>query len=174
MSNAVLISIHPEWCEKIVSCQKTIEVRKTRPKLDVPFTCYIYQTKHRWVFSMLRSRFGKYALADRLESFFGMVIGEFKCDKIYDCDADSVGLFDKATKKRLPESCLDWKTIYLYTKGRLPIYGWNISDLLIYDNPKELSEFKGRKLVWRGNNHIHDYETMNRPPQSWCYVKELL
>ena len=45
MSKAVLISIRPEWCEKIINGQKTIEVRKTRPKMDTPFKCYIYCTK---------------------------------------------------------------------------------------------------------------------------------
>lgn len=45
MSKAVLISIRPEWCEKIVNGRKTIEVRKTRPKMDTPFKCYIYCTK---------------------------------------------------------------------------------------------------------------------------------
>lgn len=33
---AVLISIRPKWCEKIINGQKTIEVRKTRPKMDTP------------------------------------------------------------------------------------------------------------------------------------------
>lgn len=42
MSKAVLISIRPKWCEKIVSGEKTIEVRKTRPKMETPFKCYIY------------------------------------------------------------------------------------------------------------------------------------
>ena len=42
MSKAVLISIRPKWCEKIASGEKTIEVRKTRPKLQTPFKCYIY------------------------------------------------------------------------------------------------------------------------------------
>ena len=42
---AVLISIRPRWCEKIISGEKTIEVRKTRPKMDTPFKCYIYCTK---------------------------------------------------------------------------------------------------------------------------------
>ena len=44
MSKAVLISIRPQWCEKIASGEKTIEVRKTRPKLKTPFKCYIYCT----------------------------------------------------------------------------------------------------------------------------------
>ena len=42
---SVLISIQPKWVEKIASGEKTIEVRKTRPKLETPFKCYIYQTK---------------------------------------------------------------------------------------------------------------------------------
>ena len=45
MSKAVLISIRPKWCEKIASGEKTIEVRKTRPKLQTPFKCYIYCTQ---------------------------------------------------------------------------------------------------------------------------------
>ena len=43
--NAVLISIRPKWCEKIISGEKTIEVRKTRPKLATPFKCHIYCTR---------------------------------------------------------------------------------------------------------------------------------
>lgn len=39
---AVLINIRPKWCEKIASGEKTIEVRKTKPKLLTPFKCYIY------------------------------------------------------------------------------------------------------------------------------------
>jgi len=42
---SVLISIQPKWCELIASGKKTIEVRKTRPKLDTPFKVYIYCTK---------------------------------------------------------------------------------------------------------------------------------
>lgn len=37
-----------------------------------------------------------------------------------------------------------------------PIFGWHISDLKIYDEPKELSEFG-----------------LTRSPQSWCYVEEI-
>lgn len=44
MSKAVMLSIRPKWCEKIASGEKTIEVRKTRPKMNTPFKCYIYCT----------------------------------------------------------------------------------------------------------------------------------
>lgn len=47
MDKSVLISIRPKWCELIASGEKTIEVRKTRPKLETPFKCYIYCTAER-------------------------------------------------------------------------------------------------------------------------------
>lgn len=42
MSKSVMLSVRPERCEKICCGEKTIEVRKTRPKLQTPFKCYIY------------------------------------------------------------------------------------------------------------------------------------
>lgn len=41
---AVLISIKPNWCKLIWSGMKTVEVRKTRPKLETPFRVYVYCT----------------------------------------------------------------------------------------------------------------------------------
>ena len=46
MSKAVLISIQPKWCKLIAEGEKTLEVRKTRPKLKTPFKCYIYCTNN--------------------------------------------------------------------------------------------------------------------------------
>ena len=48
MSKAVLISIRPKWCELIANGTKTVEVRKSRPKLHTPFKCYIYCTQPRY------------------------------------------------------------------------------------------------------------------------------
>ena len=69
MSKAVMLSIRPKWCEKIASGEKTIEVRKTRPKLDMPFKCYIYCTQS----GVALGAWGKH----------GKVIGEFTCDRIF-------------------------------------------------------------------------------------------
>lgn len=41
----ILISIKPEWVEKILNGDKTIEIRKTRPKCELPCKVYIYCTK---------------------------------------------------------------------------------------------------------------------------------
>lgn len=41
---AVLLSIRPEWCKKILSGEKTVEVRRTCPVHGTPFKVYIYCT----------------------------------------------------------------------------------------------------------------------------------
>ena len=152
MSKAVLISIHPEWCSQIENGLKTIEIRKTRPKISTPFKCYIY-------------------CASRVKPFEGgyiglrKVIGEFVCDRIIETKSGSYSNIPVSESRVDPYDLIDYA-------DKKTVYGWHISDLVIYDKPKELSEFKGRKLVWRGNNHIHAYETITRPPQSWCYVQK--
>ena len=76
---SVLISIQPKWVEKIASGEKTIEVRKTRPKLETPFKCYIYQTK-KFVTVDITDGANKYRPFLRQNQ--DKVIGEFVCDRI--------------------------------------------------------------------------------------------
>ena len=176
MAKAVLISIRPEWVEKILSGEKTLEVRKNRPKLETPFKCYIYCTNSGVAMGM----WGKH----------GKVVGEFVCDKITwlnhvgfsglpgirlvamrdMCTID--GSFD------FSESCLTTPQIEKYLGGK-DGYAWHISKLEIYDTPKKLSKFLRPLEICIGkvcdeygcayceNGHI------KRPPQSWCYVEEL-
>ena len=84
MISAVLISNKPKWCEKIARGEKTIEVRKTRPKLQTPFKVYIYQTKK--PVSVMISGTGKHISEyDKTYCYnekSGKVIGEFVCDRI--------------------------------------------------------------------------------------------
>lgn len=162
---AVLMSIHPKWCEKIASGEKTIEVRKTRPKLETPFKVYIYCTIGNGVK-------GDYLVPSGIQC--GKVIGEFVCDRIdkfhtyelvpskrfYDIEKARLDLF-------LKESCLSYKEVCNYRKNLpyyKPLYGWNISDLKIYDKPKDLSEF----FTPIGKRPSYMIE---RPPQSWGYVE---
>lgn len=70
---SVMISIKPKWCELIASGRKTIEVRKTRPKLETPFKCYIYCTRG----FKPNTKYGY-----KLRAWRGKVIGEFVCDRV--------------------------------------------------------------------------------------------
>ena len=148
---SVLISIQPKYVELIANGEKTIEVRKSRPKIETPFKVYIYCTKdkYEWLYRVDNNGYGK------PQSWHGKVIGEFVCDKIYTYYADDfVGAedFDSTiiTEPKEGEfaywipnqedTCLRYLDIKAYGKGKT-LYGWHISNLKIYDKPKELSEF---------------------------------
>lgn len=168
---AILLSIQPQYCELIASGKKTIEVRKTEPKLQTPFKCYIYETKAK------RKRLisGVGTISERYGR--GKVIGEFICRGIMHPN-DSIKLMAK-------QSCLSEEEIDKYARGKMP-YGLRIADLKIYDKPKELGDFKKAGYMTEEqwlyalypNTHCH-YATwvkrfdINRPPQSWYYVEEL-
>jgi predicted transcriptional regulator len=182
MSKAVLISIRPEWCEKIINGQKTIEIRKTRPKIETPFKCYIYCTEGKLNDDLWLRRKG---CVDKICN--GKVIGEFTCDRIIE------GIkveykhgyygFDSKMLSTMKASMLLPEQIYDYLKDKTG-YGWHISDLLIYDKPKELNEFMKPCPIdhncfdccyhhpWFDENGKCEYKNISgnirRPPQSWC------
>ena len=180
MSKAVLISIRPKWCELIASLDKSIEVRKTRPKIETPFKCYMYMSAYHWAFSLLR-QYGMDDLADRLMHETGKVIGEFVCDRIIDWhyipdpdeSADPGSMAYDVLTVDGEKTCMEYDEFEDYGKGA-PLFGWHISDLVIYDEPKKLSEFVTGASVFTYNKDGNIvYSGMKRPPQSWCYVEEL-
>ncbi len=164
---AVLISIQPKWCELIASGKKTVEVRKTKPKVKTPFKCYIYCTLGH------RRDWGDLISIDSPNQGFksyignGKVIGEFVCD---DISANVVGIKDGTHTYRglLKGSCLTDSELMKYGNWDI-LFGWNISDLVIYDKPKELSEFTSiwtdagmkckhkeqRQMVSTGERYFH-------------------
>ena len=154
---SVLISIKPRWCELIANGEKTLEIRKTKPSLKTPFKCYIYCTKDKngW-FDFLKKV--------RLD---GKVIGEFVCDK-YEIFTPTKNRISFKNFLALHNTCLSLKQIVRYLNGKTG-YGWHISGLKIYDEPKELSEFY-KPILPTGLRYEDDI--IKRPPQSWCYVCE--
>lgn len=171
---AVLLPIHPEWCDLIFSGRKTIEVRKTKPKLDTPFKCYIYCTQKKGFVSVLKNN----------ERADGKVIGEFVCDDITELipiSTPSVGVYrylfaSDAFKKA---ACLDAEELLHYGKGKT-IYGWSLLSPKIYDRPKVLREFHrpctpacNFSEECGGTNQTFCPFYISRPPQSWCYVEDL-
>ena len=170
MSKAVLISIRPKWCQKIVNGEKTIEVRKTRLKLKPPFKCYIYCTND-GIKKMPRDY-----IAENFER--GKVIGEFVCRGFVPfCKARPCFVME-APEEIERMACLTRKEIWKYAPEGNPI-GWRISDLLIYDTPRELGEFERPyecdkcDAKWASEcNACHEENKIKRAPQSWCYVEE--
>ena len=161
---SVLISIQPKWCELIASGKKAIEVRKTKPQIETPFKVYIYQSKKR--------DFEGATYSD------GKVIGEFVCDKIISTVSwrlrGETGRCAKRTEMEttFPElACLTLDEIREYAgSNQRIVYGWHISNLVIYKKPKKLGDFH-KPIMPTGLRYEND--TIERPPQSWFYVEEL-
>ena len=183
MSKAVLISIRPKWVEKIANGKKTIEVRKTKPKLETPFKCYIYCTRDKHLAFMQNASGTNLIACMDVDAAIpvggsignGRIVGEFTCDRIYE-----LAPLNHAPDDVEKQACLTREEIVNYLKGTG--YGWHISDLRIYDTPKELSEFKPVCRVDFGCRAClhYDYAKMDcgekvisRPPQSWCYVDDV-
>lgn len=187
---AVMLSIQPKWCELITSGKKTLEVRKTRPKLETPFKVYIYCTKGNLSYSV-----GNGMICNLSGGM--VVIGEFVCDSIRRFDVPYPAYQSRLDPQILEDSCCTYYALHRYAYHDA-LFGWHISELKIYDKPKPLSGFlpmcqhmmddgscEHRKIAcphqrfdynpWPdcSLNLVSCGKRMTRPPQSWCYVEEL-
>lgn len=180
---SVMLSIKPKYCRLIARGEKNIEVRKTKPKIETPFKCYIYCTKE--FYRKGNGYFqGKYC---------GKVIGEFVCDCIIPISITYSDPNNRIAQKEFPYTCLTDKEIMDYLGNGNQGYGWHISNLAIYDEPKELSKFYTwcpeyeREYITSKCTKCRYYlinefdgcfecacegeKLLTRPPQSWCYVE---
>lgn len=197
MSNAVMLSVRPKWCAKIANGNKTIEVRKTRPKMGTPFKCYIYCTIGGQDLNIPISQ--ERLMRDYLETGSmkslncplgnGKVIGEFVCDcvtPLYNVCTDDwkrlTGGLHRKKKELVNQACLTEAQLHTYAGGK-NCFAWHISNLKIYDTPKELIEFHTWKKCkscsksgYESTACIYDENCMipaaiTKAPQSWCYVE---
>lgn len=196
---SVLISINPKWCALIASGKKTIEVRKTAPKLPTPFKCYIYETKARTDTPTFVDEDGHVLYTGR-----GQVIGEFMCYATIPISVKYSDPSHRMAQRDFPFTGMTDKQIIDYLGNGKMGYGWHILDLKIYDNPRELSKFrvedkpaiKACKYRFRAGQpeYVARHggwlqggwgcmrtgepewcenclaKPLTRPPQSWCYV----
>ena len=124
MKQAILLSIKPEWIEKIRSGKKTREIRKNKPSCQLPISVYMYCTKDTDNYKWLGQK-----------ECEGKVVGKFTLKEVEIFDpllghpslyiAACMGDFDSAE----------------YANGKKFLFAWHISDLVIFDEPKELCDF---------------------------------
>lgn len=199
---AVLLSVRPKWCELIASGKKTVEIRKTRPKIETPFKCYIYCTKPKMItkYVFKPEDYPEYMRPEKpvfckvpdgsspycsVVNGNGKVIGEFVCDVIFTMSITYSDPTSRIALKEFPYTCLTDRQIIDYLGNGNQGYGWHISNLVIYDKPKELNEFYLKKKChsckrsgYESSACIYDENCIvpaiiTRPPQSWCYVQDL-
>lgn len=182
---AVMLSLRPQWCEKIFNGSKTIEVRKSRPSIPTPFKVYVYMTKHKWIFKLLPF----------LKNRFAKVIGSFVCDRVRLCIP--FGLKGHLLSQEVyREMCLTKEQLDKYG-GLKTLYGWHITEPKLFDKPKELGELytkcdkTGDEMcgdclylrvmlnsypcddsvdTWCG---VDNKKPISRPPQSWVYCEPI-
>lgn len=178
---AVMISIRPEWCVLIAQGKKTAEIRKTMPNhVQVPFKVYIYET------------LGKSIGITTQHEGVGKVIGEFVCRSICEDTLSSLVVKEDA-EQTLQGTCLTKKKVLqylgyepskkIYLQKHISFFKWYISDLVMYDKPKPIGDFKRWNRTEDNAPCAHiprafgPCETctacnLKRAPQSWCYVEE--
>lgn len=182
---SVLISIQPYWVFLIIAKTmgwnidkaKMVEVRKNYPKDENwDKVAKIYCSKDKRSFAKIPKEYQPF-----MSQFLGKVMGEFVCDKILDIYIE-MSSPDYLPGYPFPCTGLTDKEILQYLGNGKTGYGWHISDLVIYDKPRELREFKKiNRECWYADLGLakrdcpeckHEGCFVQKPPQSWCYVEE--
>lgn len=180
-----------------ITGDKNYREKFAKAELETPFKAYIYCTQDKHL-AFMQNQTGTNLIACMDVNAAipvggaignGKVIGEFTCDRIYE-----LAPLNHAPDDVEKQACLTREEIVNYLKGIG--YGWHISDLRIYDTPKELSEFTPvcryknddgscpsrrvacsyQKYDYNPDGSIKLVEcgrTFERPPQSWCYVEAM-
>lgn len=186
----VLVSLKPYYYYLVGEGIKKIEVRKNMPRAsDWNKEVLFYMSKDVKSFAKIPKEF-----QEKYRKHFGEVGMQFVCDKIeefHEYELSPSKKFYEFEKARislfLKESCLSYNEVCDYRKNLpyyKPLYGWHISDLVIYDKPKPIMQFYKPcpiKLGFKNCPGCELYSTytgccmnnIDRPPQSWCYVDEL-
>lgn len=176
---AILISIRPEWVAKILNGEKTIEIRTTIPKCELPIDVYIYCT-HGYSLTHLTNdatRFCVHQFKDDDKKIKcvgtseldgplnGKVVAKFTLNKIenfvngmneleLEWDGKPDAEYDYfAYEKALEKACLTYEEADKYCPDQ-SFYAWHISNLEVFDEPKELGDFGIKKA-----------------PESFCYIE---
>lgn len=194
-----MFSTRGQWCMKIGTGEKPVEVRKRAPK--APFRGYIYCTKSLVDgFYVGNSIHGIGLLTPGQEDMWpenavmwnGKVIGEFICDKVIDYWPGYTG--------NEGDSCLTYEQECDYLGDNGHGYGIHISELKIYDEPLTLDNFRKPCIMPEmpycpmcpvGGEYISEDEAeayridgccytewvcrnwLKKAPQSWCRVERI-
>lgn len=175
----VLASLKPYYYYLIGEKIKTLEIRKSDLK-NLPQDILFYMSKDEKSFAKIPKEF-----QEKYRKHFGKVGIEFICDNVERFDVPYPA-WDKAyLNDILKNSCLTYTDLHSYIGSGNSGYGWHISELKIYEKPKELSELWGRKNCLAADTvecwncfaacreiNGKRYQPLRRPPQSWCYIEE--
>lgn len=183
MNKAVMRSLPPQICERIANGKQTMLVVKQQPKLKTPYKEYIYCTKKKYAWHCSTPIKG---------NPHGKVIGEYIVDKTISPIMAYCSNPNELTAGEIICGLKD-KQIIEYLGNGKEGHGLHISDLVIYDTPKELGEFEKPcdysyncrycnnathftnflDLTTQSNGFIPCNRHLSHSPQSYVYVEEV-
>jgi hypothetical protein len=183
----ILASLKPYYYYLIGERKKTIEVRKSALK-NLPQDIVFYMSKDEKSFAKIPKEF-----QEKYRKHFGKIGMKVVCDKV---ERFSVGSLRSDDIEKL--ACLSYNEMicYFYKPEELDGettkqgFAWHISDLKIYDKPKELGEFytipeSGSDCcfgcIWNATpldempcrTCKRERKYLYRPPQSYMFVEEV-
>ena len=189
---AILISIKPYWVAKILNGEKTIEIRKRFPK-DYVGWVYIYCTKGKqnlylpYEFDCFmndeasKPYLAKEPILDIDYLCNGKVVARFWCDNVTEYinggqwhKDNTFGCYDDYIKDKVCElACVTEEELFDYCED-LAFSVIRISQLEIFDKPKELSEFSrcilSEDLSHDNIVHIHQRYSIPKAPKPFMYL----
>lgn len=171
---SILLPVKPEWLVKILNGEKTIEIRKTMPKCDLPIDVYLYCCKSKKNHLFLPPEYFIFPddetsqpycdikpILDIDEMLDGKVVAKFTLNKVDDLSRYAYNFKDNFFYEILNKACVNTNYLQKYTKNKPILFAWYIDNLQIFDKPISLTE-----------NDFGNPETniaITKAPQSWCY-----
>ena len=199
---AIMISDKPKWCALMMNGDKTVEVRKESVGKAVQklidengyADIYVYCSKDDDLGCIKKISKDKYVCGkdfdikdfNYLASGYngkGKVVFKFRCYKVEEIKNNLAMRFftESANEKELlKKSCLNSDQLFWYLapqelKVKCCGYAIHISDLEIFDKPKELSEFNhwtDKKIQWYSiGEKVKVMVSLTNAPQNYCYVE---
>lgn len=170
---SILISIKPEWVAKILNGDKTIEMRKTTPKTELPCKVYIYCTKEKsYMDRLVQNHNGFYftvrELVENDADDYGLyydvagknseIVAEFTLSKVKEHKFNYIFENPETYEEEITYNFAgeemknagfenSWEFdefLESYGKSKT-LYAWHIDNLKIYSESKELSRFSSLK-----------------------------
>lgn len=183
---SIMISIKPEWVAKILNGDKTIEIRKIKPKCELPCKVYIYclQPKKWYADSPFTAssdellwKQGKRIYSGKEDSLWnpkfrnyrilnGKVVAEFTLNKVTEHKRNFIDLEDN--------ECYNFKVCDVKNAG----FDTNALALCDFDNFVE-NYGKGKPLfawhidklkIYNKPKNLSEFIPLKRAPH-WCYVE---
>lgn len=166
---AIMISIKPYWYAKILNGEKGIEVRKNKA---------LAKAIQKLINTQGYAPILGYCTKDRIPLYYdvpikrwnyckgyqpnveGKVVACFYCDKVDEWD-----IWQDDLDEKIKLACLSIKEFDDYSRGQVA-YAIHISQLEIFDKPKELDDF----VRWYPY-YKRPYERITKAPQNFCYVE---